>query len=406
MLHVFLSLVVFSSIAFLLSENKKKINVKLVFLSFVWQGVFAFVLLKIPAITGVFSYISMGVESLNDATNAAMKVVFGNLGHPDNNSGLGFILALHGFPVLIIVSMLSSLLIYFKIFPIIIRGFSLIFRKTLFIGGTLGMGMAVNVFTGQSETPLIVRSYLKRLTRSELFSLMVCGAACTASSVMVIYEVILQPIMKGAIAHIIAAVLISIPGALAMARIIVPETKDLTEGEDAEFSKSASALDAISTGIMDGAKVMINIIAMLIGFIALVSLINQLLAVLPDFANEPITLQRIIGILLSPFAWIIGFPSSEMQLVGSILGTKLIFNEILAFQEFVNLGAGLSVKSKLMMIYALCSFANVGSIGVMIGVYGSLIPERKQEVIKFGVKAIIAGSLANYVTASIVGMLH
>jgi len=282
----------------------------------------------------------------------------------------------------------------------------MIFRKTLFIGGTLGMAMAVNVFTGMSETPLIVRSYLKRLTHSELFSLMVCGTACAASSVMVIYEVILNSIMLGTIVHIISAVLISIPGALAMARIIVPETGKITEGDDADFTRSSSALDAISSGIMDGAKVMISIIAMLIGFVALVALINQFLGVFPDINNAPITMQRILGVALSPVAWIIGFPASEMHAVGSLLGTKMIFNEILAYQEFVKMSAILSEKSKIMMVYVLCSFANIGSIGIMIGIYTSLVPERKVEVIKLGVKAIIAGSLANYITASIVGMLH
>ena len=406
MLNVLLSIFIFCTVAWLLSENKKKIAWKLVFISLAWQFVFAVLLLKVPAITNFFSYINDGVQALNNATNSAMTVVFGNLGTPANDTGLGFILALHGFPVLIIVSMLSSLLIYLHIFPIIIRGFSMIFRKTLFIGGTLGMAMAVNVFTGMSETPLIVRSYLKRLTQSELFSLMVCGTACAASSVMVIYEVILNSIMLGTIVHIISAVLISIPGALAMARIIVPETGKITEGDDADFTRSSSALDAISSGIMDGAKVMISIIAMLIGFVALVALINQFLGVFPDINNAPITMQRILGIALSPVAWIIGFPASEMHAVGSLLGTKMIFNEILAYQEFVKMSAVLSEKSKIMMVYVLCSFANIGSIGIMIGIYTSLVPERKVEVIKLGVKAIIAGSLANYITASIVGMIY
>lgn len=404
-MNVFLSILIFGFLAWLLSKDKKKINWKVVCLGFFWQIIFAIILLKMPMITSAFSYINLGLKSINDATTFAMKFVFGGLATPSHQSGLGFILALHGFPVLIVIAALSALLTYLKILPAIINGMSFFFRRIFSIGGTLGIAVSANIFTGISETPLVIRPYLKKLSHSELFSLMVCGTSCVAASVMVLYDIILKPIEDNSIRHIISAVLISIPGALAISRIIVPETKKLTEGDDADFSRFKSALDAISGGIIDGAKVAINVIAMLIGFVALVEVFNQLLSLLPLVDGQEITMQKILGFLLAPIMWIIGLPPHEIYTAGSLLGTKIILNEIIAFQQLVTVAAELSHKSQLIMIYALCSFANLGSIGVMIGVYNALIPERKQEVIALSMKSIVAGTFANFITASIVGML-
>jgi CNT family concentrative nucleoside transporter len=234
---------------------------------------------------------------------------------------------------------------------------------------------------------------------------MVCGTSCVAASVMILYGIILKPIVADSIKHIISAVLISIPGALAISRIMVPETKKFTEGDDIDLAKYKGALDAISGGILDGAKVAINVIAMLIGFVALVEVFNQLLSLLPNIGGHDITMQRILGLLLAPVTWIIGIPTKEIFTAGSLLGTKIVLNEIIAFNQLVNVAIDFSDKSKLMMIYVLCSFANIGSIGVMMGVYNALVPERKQEIITLSFKSIIAGTLANLITASIVGVM-
>ncbi len=401
-----LSFTVFLFFAFILSENKKNINWKLILIGIFWQFFFALVIFKVPAIVNVFSYLNCVLKALSSSTTKATSFVFGGLADPSKTTNLGFILALQGFPILIVLSALSSLLIYLKILPFVIKLFSLFFRKTLRIGGTLGIAVSANIFTGMSETPLVITPYLKRLTHSELFSLMVCGTSCIASSVMVLLSIIINPVIPNALTHIISAVLISIPCALTIARIMVPETSThLTEGDDTDFTNDKSIIESIFTGIMGGSKVLITIIAMLIGFIALIDILNQILALLPQVYGEPISLQRVLGIIMMPFTWLIGIPIEEMQTAGTLLGSKIIFNEVVAFQEFLTVSAELSEKSRIIMIYSLSSFANLSSIGVMIGVYNALIPERKAEVVKFGLRSIIAGNITNCLTATIVNIL-
>jgi CNT family concentrative nucleoside transporter len=233
---------------------------------------------------------------------------------------------------------------------------------------------------------------------------MVCGTSAVASSVMVLYSIILKPIAENPLGHIITSVLISIPASLVISRIMIPETDEVSEGKDSNYSQAKNTLDALYTGIIDGGKVIVTILAMLIGFIALIDLLNQIIIAINPTEYD-ITIQKVLGWIMYPVAWIIGIPSNEAGIVGSLLGTKLILNEIISFQELVRISAELSFKTKIMMIYALCSFANLGSIGVMIGVYGTLIPERKSEVIKLGFKAILAGTLVNLSIASIIGAL-
>ncbi|WP_326845008.1 nucleoside transporter C-terminal domain-containing protein [Rickettsiales endosymbiont of Trichoplax sp. H2] len=288
--------------------------------------------------------------------------------------------------------------------PFIINLFSFVFKRILNIGGTLGFAVSANIFSGMSETPLVINNYLKRLTHSEIFSLMVCGTSAVASSVMVLYSMILKPLTPNPLGHIITSVLISIPASLVVSRIMIPETSKVSEGKDANYSSAKNTLDALYTGIIDGGKVIITILAMLIGFVALIDITNQAIGALNP-TDYDITIQKILGWIMYPIAWVIGIPSDEAAIAGSLLGTKLILNEIISFQELVNISSTLSFKTNIMMIYALCSFANLGSIGVMIGVYGTLIPERKAEVIKLGFKAIVAGTLVNLSTASIIGAL-
>lgn len=402
-----ISFLVFYIVAFLLSEDRKSVNWRLVLLGVFWHLVFAVLIFKVPAIITAFSKVDHALQVLTSATVKATAFVFGGLAdYANTKNNLGFILALQGFPVLIVLSALSSLLIYLKILPFIIKIFSFFFRKTLCVGGTLGVAVSANVFTGMSETPLVITPYLKRLTHSELFSLMVCGTSCISSSVMVLLSVIIGDVLPMSITHIISAVLISIPCALTISRIMVPETSSsLTEGEDADFSEDGNMMEAIFKGVMGGARVLITVIAMLIGFIALIDILNQILGLLPEVHGYPISLQRIIGVIMSPVSWLIGIPAEEMHTAGTLIGSKIIFNEVIALQEFVNLSHLLSAKSKIIMIYALCSFANISSIGVMIGVYNSLVPERRLEVARFGLKSVIAGNLANFLTATLVGVL-
>ena len=402
--HCILTIILSLTVAFILSNNKKNINIKAVITGLFFQFLFAITLFKIPAISTIFLGFNNVLEAIAQSTTHAATFVFGGLANPPEKSGLGYILAFQGFPVLITISALSSVLTYWKILPFIINIFSFVFKRILNIGGTLGFAVSANIFSGMSETPLVINNYLKRLTHSEIFSLMVCGTSAVASSVMVLYSMILKPLTPNPLGHIITSVLISIPASLVVSRIIVPETSEVSEGKDANYSSAKNTLDALYTGIIDGGKVIITILAMLIGFVALIDLTNQLIGALNP-TDYDITIQKILGWVMYPIAWIIGIPSDEAVIAGSLLGTKLILNEIISFQELVNISSTLSFKTNIMMIYALCSFANLGSIGVMIGVYGTLIPERKAEVIKLGFKAIVAGTLVNLSTASIIGAL-
>lgn len=399
-----LSILAFSLFSFLISENRKKISFSNVVLCFFWQIVLAILLFKLSNATVAFEYINSGLQSVSRSTEKAMSFCFGGLSSPPKESGLGFILALQGFPILIVISALSSLLIYWRILPIIIKGFSIFFRKTMHIGGTLGIAVAANMFTGMSETPLVIRPYLNKLTRNELFCLMSCGTAGTAGSVMVLYSIILGDVVNNAISHVITAAILNIPAALAIARIMVPDLgKKYTEGDDANFTVAKSSLDAIYTGIIDGGKVIITIIAMLIGFIALLDILNQILSCLPFIGDEPISMQRILGWIMSPVAMLIGIPMEEAQISGSLIGTKIIMNELVGFQHFVQNIALMSPKTQLIVMYALLGFANIGSIGVMIGVYGVLVPDRRNDVINLGARAVLSGTFANCITASIAG---
>ena len=402
--HCILTISLTLLIAFLISKDRKKIKYKTVALGLFFQLLFAVILFKIPAISNIFFGFNTVLEAISKSTTHATTFVFGGLANPPEQSGLGYILAFQGFPVLITISALSSVLTYWKILPFIINIFSMIFRKILNIGGTLGFAVSANIFSGMSETPLVINNYLKRLTHSEIFSLMVCGTSAVASSVMVLYSMILKPIAENPLGHIITSVLISIPASLVISRIMIPETDEVSEGKYSNYSQAKNTLDALYTGIIDGGKVIVTILAMLIGFIALIDLLNQIIIAINPTEYD-ITIQKVLGWIMYPVAWIIGIPSNEAGIAGSLLGTKLILNEIISFQELVRISAELSFKTKIMMIYALCSFANLGSIGVMIGVYGTLIPERKSEVIKLGFKAILAGTLVNLSIASIIGAL-
>ena len=402
--HCILTISLTLLIAFLMSTNRKKINYKTAAIGLFFQLVFAVILFKIPAISNIFFGFNTVLEAISKSTTHATTFVFGGLANPPEQSGLGYILAFQGFPVLITISALSSVLTYWEILPFIINIFSMIFKKILNIGGTLGFAVSANIFSGMSETPLVINTYLKRLTHSEIFSLMVCGTSAVASSVMVLYSMILKPIAENPLGHIITSVLISIPASLVISRIMIPETDKVSEGKDSNYSQAKNTLDTLYTGIIDGGKVIVTILAMLIGFIALIDLLNQIIIAINPTEYD-LTIQKVLGWIMYPVAWIIGIPSNEAGIAGSLLGTKLILNEIISFQELVRISTELSFKTKIMMIYALCSFANLGSIGVMIGVYGTLIPERKSEVIKLGFKAILAGTLVNLSIASIIGAL-
>jgi CNT family concentrative nucleoside transporter len=264
----------------------------------------------------------------------------------------------------------------------------------------------VNIFVGMIEAPLFIRPYLANMTRSELFTIMTCGMATIAGTVMVLYASILGNTIPDVMGHILTASIISVPAAVTVAKLMVPETGDLTSGELVPPQKATSSMDAVTKGTLQGVELLINIIAMLVVLVALVFLANAVLGLLPDFGARPVTLQRVLGYVMAPVVWLMGVPWQEATTAGALMGTKTILNELLAYLDMSRLPPGaLSPRSMLIMTYAMCGFANPGSLGIMIGGMGTMAPARRDEIVALGLRSIIAGTLATCMTGAVVGII-
>ncbi|MBW1989635.1 MAG: nucleoside:proton symporter, partial [Deltaproteobacteria bacterium] len=322
-------------------------------------------------------------------------------------AGSPYILAFRGLPLVLVASALSALLFYWRVLPVIVRGFAWVLRRALGVGGAEGLAAAANVFIGMIEAPLFVRPYLAAMSRGEIFSLMACGMATIAGTVMVLYAGILEQALPGALGHLLVASVISAPAAVAMARIMVPVEGDSLAGGSLEVASEArSSMEAITTGTLDGLKLLLNIVAMLVVLVALVELVNLLLGLLGAVGGEALTLQRILGWVMSPLVWLAGVPWAEAQVAGSLMGVKTVLNEFIAYASMAGLDPGtLSERSTLIMTYAMCGFANLGSLGIMLGGLIMLVPERRGEIVSLGAKSIVAGTLATLLTGSVVGVI-
>ena len=376
------------------------------------QLVLALLLLKLPGTQEVFMWLNGAVAALQAATAAGTSFVFGYLGggtlpFEETKPGASFVLAFRALPLILVIGALSSLLFYWRVLPVIVGAVSWCLQKVMGIGGALGVGAAANVFVGMVEAPLLIRPYLARLTRSELFAVMVCGMATIAGTMMVLYATVLEGVVPHAIGHLLTASLINAPAAIMVARLMVPETAPPTVGTLDPALRPASTMDAITRGTLDGVGLLINVIAMLVVLVALVHLANLVLGLLPDLAGAPLTLQRLLGVALAPLAWLTGIPWSEAPDAGALLGTKIVLNEFIAYLDFAVLPTEtFEPRSRIIMTYALCGFANLGSLGILIGGLTTMVPERRREIIGLGLKSILAGTLTTCLTATIVGMLH
>ena len=400
-------------IAFAFSEKRSEIPWKTVCIAVFVQFVVALILIKIPFTRQVFIVLNTLVYMLEKATQAGTSFVFGYLGGANSpfadaaKGGSDYILAFRGLPLILVASALSSLLFYWRILPVVVNAFAWILKRSLGVGGAEGLAAAANVFLGMVEAPLFIRPYLSKLSRGELFSMMTCGMATIAGTVMVLYASILKPVIPDALGHLLIASIISAPAAIAIARIMIPTPQDLQTGAVVQAPSAAgSAMEAITIGTIDGIKLLINIIAMLVVLVALVALINMVLGWLPAVDNQPLALQRILGWIMAPVVWLIGIPWNECVTAGSLMGTKTILNEFLAYLELGRLPADvLSTRSRMIMIYAMCGFANFGSLGIMIGGLGIMAPDRRTEIVALGIKSIVAGTLATLMTGAILGCL-
>ena len=404
-------LVLLLVIAWAISENRRAVPWRIVLAGLALQIALAALLLKAPPFQQFFLGLNEALLALERATQAGTSFVFGYLGGaaaPFETSGSGstFVLAFRALPLILVVSALSALLFYWRVLPWLVRAMSLLLEKTMGVGGAVGLSTAANVFIGMVEAPLLVRPYLARLNRGELFIVMTCGMAGVAGTVMVLYASILGPIVPGAMGHILAASLISAPAAIVVAALMIPPSGAPTPGTLAAESAAKSTMDAIVRGTAEGLSLLLSIVALLIVLVALVTLVNLLLGVLPPVGGEPVTLQRGLGLAMAPLVWLAGVPWSEAPTAGALMGTKTVLNEFIAYLEMAALPQdALTERSRVIMTYALCGFANFGSLGILVGGLTAMVPERRDEVLALGLRSLVSGTLATLVTGATVGML-
>jgi concentrative nucleoside transporter, CNT family len=397
--------------AWAVSENRRKLAWRTILAGAALQFLLAAMFLKIPLFKRVFMALNDAVGAIEKATQGGTAFVFGYLGggpapfattYPEAS----FVLAFRALPLILVVSALSSLLFYWRVLPIVVKAFSRMLEKAMGIGGAVGLGAAANVFVGMVEAPLLVRPYLAQMSRSELFITMSCGMAGVAGTVMVLYASILKLVVPDAMGHILIASIVSAPAAIVVSVLMVPPERAMTAGELVPPRSARSSMDAVTQGTTEGIKLLINVVAMLVVLVALVHLANQVLGLAPDLNGKALTLQGVLGWIMAPVVWLVGVPWSEAPTAGALMGTKTVLNELVAYLDLARLtDAELSVRSRLLMTYALCGFANLGSLGILIGGMGAMVPERRDEIVSLGGKSIVAGTLATCLTGATVGVL-
>jgi CNT family concentrative nucleoside transporter len=415
MLHLQSLLGIFALLGFawLISEHRAAVAWRQAAIGLVLTFVTALVLLKLPGAARAFAAVNDAVDAIAAASRAGTSFVFGYLGGGQlpfelKVPGAEFVLAFQALPIVLVMSVLTTLLFHWRILPPVVRGFSWLLERTLKVGGAVGLSTAANIFLGMVEAPLFIRPYLATLTRSELFIVMTGGMAGIAGTVLVIYATLLGSIVPNAAAHFVIASVMGAPAAILISLIMVPEREARpSAGTVPEVAKvAASTMDAIVRGTAAGLELLLNICAMLIVLVALVHLANAIIGVLPAVAGAPITLQRLLGIAMAPVCWLMGIPWSEAATAGSLMGIKTILNEFIAYVELSKLpAAALAPRSRLIMLYAMCGFANFGSLGIMIAGLATMAPERRDDVLSLGVKSIVSGTLATCLMGAIVGLL-
>jgi CNT family concentrative nucleoside transporter len=401
------------SFAFLISENRRAVPWRPVIVGLFVTFLLALLMLKVPQAEIAFVWINDAVNSLAAATRAGTAFVFGYVGGGPlpfelKNPGNEFVLGFQALPVVLIISVLSSLLFYWGIMPPIVRGFSWALEKTLDVGGAAGLSTAASTFVGNVEAPLFIRPYLASLSRSEMFIVMTGGMARIAGTVFVLYATILGPTIPDAAGHIMVCSVLGAPAAIFISLLMVPDPEEKhTGGALDDVAQSAnSTMDAIVKGTGAGLELLLNIVAMLVVFIALVYLANAILGLLPDIFGSPLTLQRALGWVMAPVCWLMGIPWSQAVTAGGLMGIKTILNELVAYLQLAALPPdALDPRSRLIMLYAMCGFANFGSLGIMIAGLTTMCPEKREEVISLGLKSIVSGTLTTCLLGAIVGVL-
>ena len=408
-------LAAFTAIAWGLSEDRRAFSWRLAGVAIALQITLAFVLVKLPPVAEALMGLNSVVDALMGATREGTSFVFGYLGggpapfevtRPSN----GLILAFQALPLVLVMSALSALLWHWRVLMWVTKGLSFLLRRSLGLSGSVGLATAGNLFVSMVEAPLLIRPYLATMSRSDLFAVMTVGLSTVSGTVLVLYASIVEPVVPGALGQILTASLISLPAAIMMAKIMVPEAANAQaeEGEPVLGDLGYhSAIDAITRGTTDGLQLLLNIIAMLVVIVALVALANLLLGLLPPVGAEALSLQRLLGWLFAPLVWLMGVPVEEAQLAGQLMGTKTILNEFIAYLDFAALGPdALSPRSDRIMLYALCGFANLGSVGIMIGGLATMAPARRDDIVAMVMRALVGGTLATSMTGAVIGLIY
>ena len=403
-----IGIIVLLILAWAFSERRKGVKVREILVGLGIQALLAFFLLRIEIVREGLLGLNYVVRAIEYATTEGTKVVFGFLGGDTvpfelTADASPYIFAFRVLPQILVFSVVISLLWYWKILPPIIRMFAAILRRSLGVGGAVGVSASASVFLGMVEAPMVIRAYLKNLTRSELFVVMTCGMSTVAGSIMVLYANLLGSTIDGALGHVLIASVVNVIGAVYVARIMVPEDSATEAGDLVDSLKYESVMDAISRGGSDGLKLVANVAVMVIILVSLVALCNFVLGLIP--LETPITLQRMMGWLFAPIAWLMGISWADANAAGSLLGTKLILNELIAFIQLSEMGSSLTAHTRLIMTYALCGFTNFGSLGILIGGVSALAPDRRADLLSLGPKTLVSGTIVACLTGTIVGLI-
>jgi CNT family concentrative nucleoside transporter len=399
-------------IVWLFSENKGRFPFFLLIGALAVQVGLVLALFALPNAQAVLTGVTSAVDGLAGAADKGAQFVFGYLSggpqpYPAQSDATPFIFGFRVLPLILVISALSALLWHWGILKWITHGFGFLFEKTMNLGGASALAVAANIFMGMVESPIVIRAYLDKLTRAELFLMMVVGLATVAGSTMVAYALILGPVLPNAAAHVLVASIISAPAGILLARIMIPEQHKAGAPYDHSTAlKYQSSMDAITRGVQDGVMVAVNVAAFLIVFVAFVWLVNNVLALAPPVDGAPLSLQRMFGYAFAPIAYAIGLPWVDADEGGQILGTKLFLTEFIAFIELGAIPAdAIAERSRMILTYAICGFANVASVGIMTGGMTVLMPERRAEIMGLAWKALLPGFLATLMTAALVAAL-
>ena len=407
-LRSLVGLLALALLAWALGGFRRGVTWRVVAAGLLGQVVLAALLLHLPPLRAGFALIGDAVNALNRATIAGTSLVFGYLGgaplpFAETRPGGSFILFFQALPLVLVVGALSAVLYHWRVLPFVVALMARGLKRGFGLGGACGFSVAANVFVGMVEAPLLIRPWLARLSRSEMFVVMTAGLATISGNMLVIYATFIAPVVPDAAGQLLTASIISAPAAVLVGLLMIPPERDAVAPEEAELHAPRlydSTMEAVVRGTADGLSLLLGIMAALIVFVALVALVNQVLEPLSG-----VSLQQLGGWVFMPVAWAMGVPGEEAGAVGRLLGIKVVVNEFVSYLELGQSGAALSGRTRLILTYALCGFTNFGSVGIMVGGMTAMCPERRADIVRLGLPALVSGSVACCMTGATVGLL-